>query len=57
MKVEKIGPGYPILLEFMSHIGWLMFILTLVYFIPCAAMITIAMKAEDQLHGEEDDFH
>jgi len=34
-----MGPGYPLMFEFMKMVGGLMFILSIIYFVPCAYMI------------------
>jgi hypothetical protein len=39
MDLGDMGPGYPMLFEFMKRVGYLMFILTLTYFIPVIYMI------------------
>ena len=34
-----MGPGYPLLFEFMKRVGYLLFILTITFFVPVAYMI------------------
>lgn len=34
-----MGPGYPMYLELIKKVGWLMFFLTIVYFAPSAYLI------------------
>lgn len=41
-----IGAGYPLLFEFMKYIAILMFILTIIYFLPYAAMIYNILKTQ-----------
>ena len=39
MKLGDMGPGYPMLFEFMKRVGYLLLILTCTYFIPVMYMI------------------
>ena len=49
-----MGPGYPLFFEFMKSVGWLMFILTIINFLPFSYMMYDSYKElKDNL--EEDD--
>ena len=39
-----MGPGYPLFFEFIKSVGFLMLILTLIFFIPCAVLMYDAYK-------------
>ena len=48
----SLGPGYPLLFDLMRRVGWLMFWLTIIYFIPCLYMIYDATKNVDFEEGD-----
>ena len=43
-ELGSLGPGYPLLFDLMRRVAWLMFWLTIIYFIPCVLMILDATK-------------
>ena len=44
LDLGAMGPGYPLFFEFMKMVGYLMTLLTIVYFLPCAFMMYDAYK-------------
>ena len=46
-ELGDMGPGYPLLLEFIKRVGILLFILTIIYFLPVAGMIYDAYRRLD----------
>ena len=44
LDLGAMGPGFPLFFELMKMIGYLMFCLTVIYFLPCAFMMYDALK-------------
>ena len=40
----ELGPGFPLFFEFVKYLCYLMLVLTIVYFLPCAYLIYEAWK-------------
>ena len=40
----ELGPGFPLLFEFIKYSAFVLGLLTIIYFVPAMAMITIALK-------------
>jgi len=37
--LSPLGPGFVLYFEFVKYLGWITFILTIVYFVPTAGLI------------------
>lgn len=44
IELGELGPGFPLFFEFVKYLCYLMFVLTIVYFLPCAYLIYEAWK-------------
>ena len=48
-----MGPGYPLLLEFMKRVGYLLALVTVIYFLPVMTMIYLAYSKLDSDFDDE----